>query len=533
MKPLPPFAAAALALTLAPLLALLAHSQTPDDHSFDAPAFLQQLQNPDSRDSATARIPSLPADAFAPLVEAAASPDTGPAVRDVLAANLPDLAKHLRAARSASDKKRDDAWTQRYLLTTYKNGPTGGQILDKIEPALRVIAADKIDYPTLKAAIDAQAAANIQPGDPAIHLAYVIDGLNSEQMALDHAVKQLDPAIAALDNSSYSDGVKFILHRWLLSCMNSVHWPSNVTVKATSDSELARVLALLPAFVAEHPGQARLERNVLAISLALVHQPGPEAAIPRLTPVLDQVLPHTAARDVALAVLYEEWGWVARGGGYADTVSDQGWQLFDERCKKARDAAEAAWHEDPFDAAASDYMVRLSMDLQLGDDTMESWFQRAMLADPDDFQACDNKAFYLSPQWHNDPSDAVTFGRQCIKIGTPRNRISLTIVSIYQSLNGFVDPPGSLYQDPQVWQDLHAAYNVVLSDKSRLTDDHQLYLKDRSALLNAAFLCRQYQAFLDLSKQFGNDIDLPTLGGKDRYAYYQRAAAKQAAAAPH
>ncbi|HVX84869.1 MAG TPA: hypothetical protein VH253_08645 [Phycisphaerae bacterium] len=527
MKSLSP-AAAALAATL--LLAPAAGAQSPAP--FDPPAFLQQLQDTDSRNAAANRIPSLPAAALAPLLEADASPATPKAVRDILDARLPTLAKTLRADRAKHDQALDDAWTQQQLLTPYKNGPSAGQLLPKIEPALRIIASDKIDYPTLKAAVDAQAAANIKPDDPAIHLAFVIDGLNSRQMPLDHAARQLDPAIAALDASHYSNGVKFILHRWLLSCMLSNNWPSASTIKANIGDETDRVLTLLPAFVAEHPGQERLQRNIIRLARNLMTQLGAEKARLRLSPVLDESLAGNAARDAALALLFEEWGWDARGAGFANTVTDQGWQLFDDRCKKAREFAQTAWREDPLNHAAPDTMIRISMDLQLGDDTMESWFQRAMIADPDDADACDNKAFYLSPQWHGDPTDAVLFGRQCINTGTPRNRISLTIVSVYQNLNGFLDPPNSLYLDPEVWHDLQAAYNVVLSDKSRLLDDRALYLADRSALLNAALLCHQYQPFLDLARQFGNDIDLTALGGKDRYAFYQKNAAKKLAA-PH
>jgi len=45
--------------------------------------------------------------------------------------------------------------------------------------------------------------------------------------------------------------------------------------------------------------------------------------------------PNDIASKVALAGLYQKYAWFARGGGYANTVSDEGWKLMAERNKTA------------------------------------------------------------------------------------------------------------------------------------------------------------------------------------------------------
>ena len=48
--------------------------------------------------------------------------------------------------------------------------------------------------------------------------------------------------------------------------------------------------------------------------------------------------PESAAARIALAETYLSYGWRARGSGYADTVSDDGWNLFGQRVSMAASA---------------------------------------------------------------------------------------------------------------------------------------------------------------------------------------------------
>jgi hypothetical protein len=446
----------------------------------------------------------------------------------VIRVHLPELYGKWREARAKRDEAADEAWTKAHLLAVYRAGAGGGKAQAEAEAALRLITAGKRDYGVFKAAVDAQAAAGVKPDDPAIHVGYVVSGLVTHEMALDHAVKQLDPALAALDASAYSDGVKFVLHRWLLACMTTPDWPADFAVKATVKGETARVLELLPAFVGEHPGQTRLASETINGYYAMWRAMKAQAAFEQISPVLDQALKGNAARDAVAAAAYEEWAWEARGGGFANTVTAEGWQLFAERIKKSHEAAEAGWREDPFNTVCCDLMIRVCMGGELGDDAMESWFERAMLADPNDAEACQNKAFYLSPQWHGNAEDAIVFGRECVEKGKPRNRVSLVIVSVYSNLARLTGRAEELYTDPEVWKDIRAAYGVVV-DESRLKDDRKALLKDRSELMMWALRCGQWQAYLDLSKKFGEEVDAVTLGGKDRRAFYERLAAERLA----
>ena len=52
--------------------------------------------------------------------------------------------------------------------------------------------------------------------------------------------------------------------------------------------------------------------------------------------------PESITARVALAEAYVNEGWQARGNGYADTVSKDGWSIFENRAKRARETLERA-----------------------------------------------------------------------------------------------------------------------------------------------------------------------------------------------
>ena len=81
-----------------------------------------------------------------------------------------------------------------------------------------------------------------------------------------------------------------------------------------------------------------------------------------------------------------------------------------------------------------------------------------------------------------------------------------------------------------VWTDLQAVYEKTLSDQSRAVDDRDQYLLDRSKYMSFALQCHQWQAFLTLSQQFGDGVDMKYLGGRDLYAYLVREATSRLAA---
>ena len=72
------------------------------------------------------------------------------------------------------------------------------------------------------------------------------------------------------------------------------------------------------------------------------------------------------ARWLLGAVLIS-YAWQARGGGYANTVSDKGWKLFHERVRQARAALESALELDPKHGPSWSSLIVVAMAVMAGD----------------------------------------------------------------------------------------------------------------------------------------------------------------------
>lgn len=110
--------------------------------------------------------------------------------------------------------------------------------------------------------------------------------------------------------------------------------------------------------------------------------------------------PNSITQRVALARAYIEWAWNARGGGWANTVTPEGWKLFEERIKKAHetlDEAEKLKEKCPQWAAE---MQTVALAEGWGTDAYEALYQRAVKAEPTYCTYYFKKAYYLLPRWH-------------------------------------------------------------------------------------------------------------------------------------
>lgn len=103
----------------------------------------------------------------------------------------------------------------------------------------------------------------------------------------------------------------------------------------------------------------------------------------------------------ALGELYINYGWKARGSGYADTVSPQGWELLKERLTKAKGYLERAAALQMQDPCLYSALITVAMGLSdLPRDYMESAYERGVAVAPYYMPTYYAKANYLLPRWY-------------------------------------------------------------------------------------------------------------------------------------
>jgi hypothetical protein len=122
--------------------------------------------------------------------------------------------------------------------------------------------------------------------------------------------------------------------------------------------------------------------------------------------------PDSAAARISLAQAYVGYAWQARGGGYADSVSEEGWELYGERIAlAAATLAEAArlkqkcpyWFE-----------VMQNVALAQGWDKSQAreLMELAVSSEPHFYHFYREYAYFLQPKWYGDQGEAETFAKE-------------------------------------------------------------------------------------------------------------------------
>ena len=122
--------------------------------------------------------------------------------------------------------------------------------------------------------------------------------------------------------------------------------------------------------------------------------------------------PQSITPRVALAGVYLKYAWVARGAGYADSVTPEGWKLFDERAAKAKQVLDDAANITPMCPEWYEKMQTVALAQNWDKDRAEALFQKAIQFEPDYLYFYKSHANYLLPKWDGDEGDAAAFAKR-------------------------------------------------------------------------------------------------------------------------
>ncbi len=168
------------------------------------------------------------------------------------------------------------------------------------------------------------------------------------------------------------------------------------------------------------------------------------------------------ANPVRLAMdgqYFVDAAWNARGSGWASTVTDQGDKLFGERLAKADKILEAAYAKYPDESEMARTMIDVELGQGQGRDRMETWFQRAIKTNPDDYDAYKCKEWYLQPRWFGSPEDILNFGQECLKGENWSAKLPMILTT---GVAEMAEQDPTLYTRPDVWPLIEKTYRAYL-----------------------------------------------------------------------
>jgi len=190
---------------------------------------------------------------------------------------------------------------------------------------------------------------------------------------------------------------------------------------------------------------------------------GDESGLNLVHTTIDQAFataaPDNPVKDALDGAYWTDEAWLARGGGWANTVTPPQWQKFKEDLEKADNVLESAYAKHPEEAAISVVMLKVELGQGMGRDRMEQWFQRAIKSDPQNAQAYSQKYWYLQPRWYGSVDDLVSFGKECMSMpDPPPSGLSGFGIAIAQASTQEPD----VYKRPEVWIPLEKMYRLYL-----------------------------------------------------------------------
>ena len=157
--------------------------------------------------------------------------------------------------------------------------------------------------------------------------------------------------------------------------------------------------------------------------------------------------------------------WRARGGGYSDSVTKEGWKGFNENLAAARAALTNAWKLQPGFPLAPCRMIYVS----LGDsdiDEMRVWFDRTVAAQIDCPRAWKDLRWGLRPRWYGSEKAILALGRTAINTkrfdtDTPRKFFD-SVADVESEMDL---PPGRhIYGRADIWPELQKMYPGYIAE---------------------------------------------------------------------
>lgn len=125
--------------------------------------------------------------------------------------------------------------------------------------------------------------------------------------------------------------------------------------------------------------------------------------------------PDSIARRIALADMMVSYAWEARGTGYANTVTPEGWRLMRERLGTAAEVLEEARKKGPVDI----YWYSTALMVGLGQGWEKTHFDQvvedALKAEPAYWHIQTERAYSLLPRWYGEEGDWQAYALEVAK----------------------------------------------------------------------------------------------------------------------
>ena len=232
-----------------------------------------------------------------------------------------------------------------------------------------------------------------------------------------------------------------------------------------------------------------------------------------------KVRPQSVTAKVALATAWQDYAWKARGNGFASSVTNDGWETFNERQRIAANIlAEASSLNE---RCPHWYVTALWIGTAQGwdRDAFEKVFQAGITLEPTYYYIYTAKAAYLMPRWHGEEGEWERFA-EASALGPEGEVTYFAIYSLMLEFTG-VDLMNDHQQAaPKLIASFHTIERLYGPSISR-TNEAALY----------ASFTNDPATTVELFNRIGNDADPGVWRSKQTFEAFRQAAQQRMQAA--
>ena len=207
---------------------------------------------------------------------------------------------------------------------------------------------------------------------------------------------------------------------------------------------------------------------------------------------------------------YIDYAWKGRGTGFADKVTDEQWKLFGERLELAEKALLRGMEVDPKEGRLAMEMITVASAQSKGLPEMKRWWQKAMEANPNNYDACNKLLYFLLPKWYGSREIMLEFGRECATSEKFGGTVPLILFDAHYMYMNSVVKKDSYWLEPDVWPDVKLSFDRFFELNPKAVSWRHNYAR-------YAYWCRQADALREQIALMGNEISYDYFGGREKY----------------
>lgn len=140
--------------------------------------------------------------------------------------------------------------------------------------------------------------------------------------------------------------------------------------------------------------------------------------------------------NTCMGIYHCKAGWDARGKGFANTVGEDGWDIFANEQEKARSYLVKAHELDPSRPEAATVMIKVAMAGHAGPGESErSWFDKAVAAQMDWPSAYSRILWSMRPRWGGSHEQMFEFGLECARTERFDTQVPYKLIKVLMDID--------------------------------------------------------------------------------------------------